>query len=208
MLRTCWSFTPKALCNEIDWKLLPAECFIFSHLSLNTYSFYFLTLCEFYLSVAAGMIYDAKATCRWKIPYVLMGSCNCELCRQFAPGPWSRTNLSLIYRLPIKCIRGEMWLARFCSSPLALSRVPQGSILGPNLFSVLFADKVTLTTNLCHQGMWAESSASEYIRGVEEWPEAAKTLPHVSSAVVISMQNLNTSEKSLFYKKIPFLHYR
>lgn len=158
--------------NEIDWNLLPAECFSFSHLSLNTYSFYIFSLCEYYPSAAARMIYDAKATCRWKIPYVLMGSCNCVLCRQFAPGPWS------LYRLTIKCIRGEMWLAKLCSSPLAVSMgVPHGSILGPNLFSVLFADKVTLTTTLCHQRMWAESSATEYISGIEEGPEAAKTLP-------------------------------
>lgn len=155
--------------NEIDWKLLPAECSSFSHLSLNTYSFYFLTLREYYPSVAAGMIYDAKATCRWKIPYVPMGSWNCELRRQFAPGPRSRTRLSLIYRLPIRCVCGERWLARLCSSPLALSMgVPQGSILGPDLFPVLFADKVTLTTILSHREMWAESSSTEYMRGVEE----------------------------------------
>lgn len=143
------------------------------------------------------MIYDAKATCRWKIPYVLMGSCNCELSRRFAPGPQSRTNLSLIYRLTLKCIRGEMWLAKLCSSPLALSMgVPQGSILGPNLFSALFADKVTLTTTLCHQGMWAESSATEYISGVEEGPEAAKRCPHASSAASFQCR---THQKSVYF---------
>lgn len=43
--------------------------------------------------------------------------------------------------------------------------VPQGSIPGPDLFTILFVDKVTPTATLCHEWIWAASSAAEYISG-------------------------------------------
>lgn len=60
---------------------------------------------------------------------------------------------------------GKMYPCRSVLS-LALSiGVPQVPILGPDLFTALFADKGKPTTAICQQWIWAGSTATEHISG-------------------------------------------
>lgn len=60
---------------------------------------------------------------------------------------------------------GQMYPCRCVLSLELPIGVPQVSILGPDLFTALFADKVTATTAICQQWIWAGSLTTEYISG-------------------------------------------